>query len=246
MTIRQLFRKVFQETLTEQGFKYKNNYFYRLNGEMIQGVTVHIATGGGGYSIRLACYPYWMHNAINVSDRIRDLKKPYWVEQCEPSVGVICALLDDEQESVRLMKGELDYFADRSLPYLNRIKDKESMVQVIRENKWFAWKVDWNLLLYICYENRSFDFIDEYFEIFKKRHLKPQTILWLNEGRETEMTDQELHEYCVRRFHNEYPALFKFVDNNDLDSKLAPHKAAHEEIADMFRQELKVEVTHLE
>ena len=112
MTIRQLFRKVFQETLTEQGFKYKNNYFYRLNGEMIQGVTVHIATGGGGYSIRLACYPYWMHNAINVSDRIRNLKKPYWVEQCEPSVGVICAHLDDETESVRLMKGELDYFAD--------------------------------------------------------------------------------------------------------------------------------------
>ena len=98
MTIRQLFREVFRETLAEHGFGYKYNYFYRLNGEMLQGVTVHIATGGGGYSIRLACYPYWMHNTINLSDRIRDLKKPYWVEHCEPSVGVICAHLDDETE----------------------------------------------------------------------------------------------------------------------------------------------------
>ena len=246
MTIRQLFREVFRETLAEHGFGYKYNYFYRLNGEMLQGVTVHIATGGGGYSIRLACYPYWMHNTINLSDRIRDLKKPYWVEHCEPSVGVICAHLDDETESVRLMKGELDYFINRSLPYLNRIKDKESMVQVIRENKWFEWKVEEDILLYICYDNRSFDFIDEYFEIFKKGHLTPQTLFWLNQNRETEMTDQELHEYCIRRFQNEYRGLLRLIDNNDLDSKLAPHKANCDETRELLRQVLKIDLSHLE
>lgn len=244
MTIRQLFREVFRETLAEHGFGYKYNYFYRLNGEMLQGVTV-VPLSGGGYFLRVACYPYWMHDLINKTKLKNTFKKPYWAEQFDVENGELSFFSQESSGNCVMMERQLQGFVANVLPALDAICDVQSMSKAIMNESVVNW-VDSKLLLYVCNGNGSFDFAKEYLAIQKKKFFSPENVRKLSWGQPNEITSEELHTRWQDFVSYHMSLLFESMENDDLEYVLAPYKANREAMKERLRKELKIDVSHSE
>lgn len=243
MTIRQLFREVFRETLAEHGFGYKYNYFYRLNGEMLQGVTV-VPSYGGGYFLRVACYPYWMHDFINDANIRNTFKKPYWVEQFDVKSGEMTFFLQDSPDNCPMMERLLQNFLKNVLPAMDAICDVQSMGEAIIDGG-VVERVDSKLLLYVCNGKGSFDFAKEYFTIREREFFSPEHIRLLSSLQQKELTAEEM-QVKWRGQLKFFTPLIECIEKNDLDSVLAPYKDNREAMKERLRKELKIDFSHLE
>lgn len=59
MTTKQLFIDVFRDELEEQGFVYGKKFFYRMKGNILQGIGVDPI--GPQYNVRYIAVPYWCY-----------------------------------------------------------------------------------------------------------------------------------------------------------------------------------------
>ena len=74
MKLNKCFTTVFDSTLKSHGFKRKGVLYYRINGEVLQGITVKMTNP---YSICCAFLPYWMY------DILWDFHRGFPIDKCE-------------------------------------------------------------------------------------------------------------------------------------------------------------------
>lgn len=85
MGLYQLFKDVFYETMTAHGFVHQRNAFLRINGDVLQAVTVKPITS---YEFTCAVFPIFAAEDLSCYFRRGELgSKPYWAEMNSLSFG---------------------------------------------------------------------------------------------------------------------------------------------------------------
>lgn len=138
MKMSKLFVTVFNDELISRGFKRKGTLFYRMNGEMLQGV--HI-TPINPYSINCCSFPYWLFNDFSGACTNVALVKGYWTEGQGFEIDVPgTAYYREENETLNLdyMTACFEVAKRYALPMLDKLTDIPSYMQNINYN----WKTD--------------------------------------------------------------------------------------------------------
>ena len=78
MKLNKCFTTVFDSALKERGFKRKGVLYYRINGEILQGITIKLINP---YHICVGYIPYWMYDIARHFSRGCPLERNYWAEE---------------------------------------------------------------------------------------------------------------------------------------------------------------------
>ena len=130
MTSTTLFSKVFGEELISRGFKRKAKLYYRLHGDILQGIVIKPINP---YSLHFAAYPYWMDHLLS------DYAKGYWAESgihISPDVFAYYRP-ENEQYNTDYMNVCFELAKMHVLPVLDEIKDLNSFIENLVPN----WQV---------------------------------------------------------------------------------------------------------
>lgn len=94
MTLFKIFTSTFDEEMKSRGFKRKGWLYYRLRGEILQGVTLKTINP---YTLHFHCQPYWREEIIIDSTR---MDQRYWAEHGSEIIPDIYAYF--RRENVQL------------------------------------------------------------------------------------------------------------------------------------------------
>ncbi len=123
MKMSKLFTTIFDEELKSRGFKRKAKLYYRLNGDILQGVVIKAINP---YSIHFYSAPYWMEN---IQVELFPLYKGYWAEN-GVSISPWCAYYREENEqfNIDIMNICFTLAKNYVLPFLDQINDLDSYI----------------------------------------------------------------------------------------------------------------------
>jgi len=127
-TISKLFVSAFEEELKQRGFRRKGSVYYRLHGEILQGVKVYL----NPYEICFAAIPYWILPDDYCGTA--PLVKGYWIENnisLNPSAMVGYYRKNDEKEVERnrlVMLHCLELAKQHILPKMDEAVDVQSYI----------------------------------------------------------------------------------------------------------------------
>lgn len=149
MKMTKLFTTVFDEELISRGFKRKAKLYYRLNGDILQGVIIKTINP---YTIHFYSAPYWMEN---IQAKLSPLHKGYWAEHgwcISPGGGAyyreenenlnldymsICLALAKEYIFPILDKmNNIDSYIENCVPNWTTMRNEVSRNDVIVVNPW--------------------------------------------------------------------------------------------------------------
>lgn len=130
MKLSQCFIQTFQNILLNYGFKRKGVLFYRIHGDILQGIKLKQTNP---YSIMIMYYPYWMHQLIYPDEFYSDLKKGYWAERGEYINGQYYSQ-DDPDQNQKNMTMCLETVCNEVLPVLERVTNTKSYLQATLES----------------------------------------------------------------------------------------------------------------
>ena len=124
MKMTKLYTTVFDEELKSRGFKRKARLFYRLNGEILQGVVIKPINP---YSIHFYFAPYWMEN---FEENWFPLNKGYWAEN-GPQISPSYAYYREENEQFNIDHMNICFKLAQNhiLPILERVNSFESYIE---------------------------------------------------------------------------------------------------------------------
>lgn len=129
MKLNKCFTTVFDAPLKERGFKKKGLLYYRMNGEILQGITVKLTNP---YDISFAYLPYWLFGT-DMETRRHSLEDHYWAEYHCVKGSYYKA--DDEETELKKMQGMLDIVLELVIPFLDGVYDLETYISVIYSAK---------------------------------------------------------------------------------------------------------------
>jgi len=137
MTLNKCFTTVFDPAMKELGFMRKGVLYYRMNGEILQGI---VCKTTNPFQVCYAYFPYW---AYGFRRERYDLKSGYWAEIGQCLMGGYCKKNDDE-ENLKKMQTCLQFVCDTIVPELNNISDTVQYLQQLElnEEKWFHKATD--------------------------------------------------------------------------------------------------------
>ncbi|MBQ7387207.1 MAG: hypothetical protein IJW03_03475 [Clostridia bacterium] len=130
MTMTKLYTTFFDEELKSRGFKRKAKLYYRLNGDMLQGVVLKAINP---YSIHFYSAPYWMEN---IQAELSPLYKGYWAEHgIEISPDTFSYYRAEKEEmNVEYMHTCFTLAKRHILPILDRMYDLNSYIENLTPN----------------------------------------------------------------------------------------------------------------
>ena len=125
MKMTKLFTTVFDEEMKSRGFKRKAKLYYRLNGDVLQGVIIKTINP---YTIHFYSSPYWMEN---IQAKSSSLNKGRWAESGWCLSPGIFAYYREEKEQLNMdyMNICLTLSKEHVLPVLDKIKDVDSYIE---------------------------------------------------------------------------------------------------------------------
>ena len=126
MTLFKIFTSTFDEEMMSRGFKRKGWLYYRLHGEILQGVTLKTTTP---YEINFYFVPYWMES---FSVDTGSLDKRYWAEN-----GVmICPSFSSryKKENVQLNQDFMSVCFDIAKKHVLPVMDKINCLDAYLEH----------------------------------------------------------------------------------------------------------------
>lgn len=127
MKMNQLFVQLFETPMKEQGFSRKGYLFYRLRGEILQGLVLKTTNP---YDIGYTFYPYWNHEAQANLPNL-PMNKGIWAEEnCVGNHYYYRAATTEENE--KAMRYSLHFVFQHVLPILDQVKDFESYLSLLR------------------------------------------------------------------------------------------------------------------
>ena len=126
MKMLKMFTTTFDPVLKEMGFKRKGRLYYRLVGEILQGVVLKTINP---YSIHFFAQPYWMELD---SEKWTSLAKGYWAESGAYKIGTDVYYKQEYEElNQYVMSFCLEVAEKYFLPFLDRIVDFDSLLESI-------------------------------------------------------------------------------------------------------------------
>ena len=131
-----LFTTIFDEELKSRGFKRKGKLYYKLNGNILQGVIIKTINP---YTIHFYAAPYWMENT---QIKLSALHKGYWAEQgwCISPGSESFYREENEQLNNDYMTACFSIAKKYILPVLDKICDLDSYIEYCVPN----WNFDYD------------------------------------------------------------------------------------------------------
>lgn len=122
MRLSSCFTTIFTQILMENGFKKKGILYYRMNGDILQGITIKLINP---YTVTFSYFPYWIYDFAEETKRY-SLGKSYWAE----INGVDGSYYRKENEDAELenMRKIGDLVQYKIIPFLDKIYDLESYI----------------------------------------------------------------------------------------------------------------------
>ena len=123
MTLHKIYTTFFDEEMKSRGFKRKGKLYYRLCGEILQGVVLKAINP---YTIHFFFTPYWMENIIMETNP--KLSKGYWAEQgLEVSPGSSSYFKPENVElNCDFMSACFDVAKKHILPVMDKVNSLEA------------------------------------------------------------------------------------------------------------------------
>ena len=130
MTMMKLFTTFFDEEMKSRGFKRKAKLYYRLNGDILQGVVLKAINP---YSIHFYSAPYWMEND---QERMFLFNKGYWAEHgiCISPDSFSYYRAENEEMNAEYMNTCFTLAKRHVLPIFDRIYDLNSYIENLTPN----------------------------------------------------------------------------------------------------------------
>ncbi len=122
--IDECFINIFDEEMTKCGFLRKGNVYYKLNGEILQGVSIK---SNISIHVYFSFYPYWMHFMVN-NEKFSSFASNKWTFKYPIMPGTMEAPGYCDSEAV--IRDQFEIFRQRVLPLLDIIHDNESFIRV--------------------------------------------------------------------------------------------------------------------
>lgn len=124
MKLNKCFTTVFDSTLKSHGFKRKGVLYYRINGEVLQGITVKMTNP---YSICCAFLPYWMYDILWDFHRGFPIDKCEWAEELNYLPGEYYR--QDDEKAIDYMQSLLAPVRDSLIPLLDKISSNDDYLR---------------------------------------------------------------------------------------------------------------------
>ena len=135
MNVKKLFSTVFNEEMQKRGFKLKGRVFYRMVGEMLQGVTIKPLKN---YSLHFISYPYWSYSWDACSAvESTGYAKGYWAEaglELSPCLSAYYREVNAEM-NLDYMNACLEIASEQILPIIDKIDSIDTFLSY-REYNW--------------------------------------------------------------------------------------------------------------
>ena len=130
MKMQTLFASVFNEEMKARGYKKKGKLYYRLNGDILQGVIIKTINP---YTIHFYAAPYWTKN---VQMEWSSITKGYWAEEgLEVSPGLDAYYREENEElNLAYMNACFEVAKTHILPVLDEICDLDSYFEHLVPN----------------------------------------------------------------------------------------------------------------
>lgn len=117
MTLNKCFTDIFSPTMKQAGFTKSGLLYYRMHGNMLQGVFLKTCNP---FQICFASIPYWMYNTMAYPD----IKKGWWTQEGGFMMGFYYTPQAPEQNQMQ-MQAVLDCFTHTILAHLDNMKTEQ-------------------------------------------------------------------------------------------------------------------------
>ena len=130
MKMNKLFIMLFDEELKSQGFKRKAKLYYRLNGDILQGVVIKTINP---YDIHFYSAPFWMDS---IPIYLNPLYKGYWLEDSMIISPDIDAYYREENEQFNMDYMNVCFLLAKKhiLPIMDKMHDLDSYLKYCTPN----------------------------------------------------------------------------------------------------------------
>lgn len=125
MKLNKSFTTVFDPALKEHGFKRKGVLYYRINGEILQGITIKLINP---YHICVGFIPYWMYNILWNFHRGSSIDKCGWAEDNSYLFGDYYR--QDDKSAPNKLNSYLDLVINKLIPLLDSISSIDDYLSV--------------------------------------------------------------------------------------------------------------------
>lgn len=131
MTLLRCYTDLLDSFMTKEGFLRKGRLYYRMNGDILQGVALKATNP---YSVCYTYFPYWTYSYRSPNYGKNELSKGFWAEIGEDVPGVYCKKeLTQADEAV--MQTIFQVFSSEIVPMLNSVCDLESYFRAVLKSQ---------------------------------------------------------------------------------------------------------------
>ena len=125
MKLNKCFSNAFSIPMKEAGFARKGILYYRLQGEIMQGVMLKTTNP---FTICINLYPWWTHTLQRLNTN--DLNRGDWTQRGLNIEGIYYKESNTEKNQ-EAMQGCLDLYLDHLLPKMDAIYDEDSYIEAM-------------------------------------------------------------------------------------------------------------------
>ena len=127
MKLNKCFTSVFDDALKAQGFKRKGMVYYRLHGEILQGITMKAMNP---FMICYTFFPWWLHRKVNKCGT-SDFKKNDWADRQMFFYTMHYHKEENYEETVEIMKEALNCVRNDLIPSLDGISTVDDYISAL-------------------------------------------------------------------------------------------------------------------
>ena len=252
MKIKELFLSFFQDELDKQGFIFKHNMFYRLNGNILQGVALDCLLNH--YYVRYTQFPYWCYRLLFKDEPV---KKRYWVIRGE------CKLSRDflpntPTEYENAMRNAFEIFVEHILPTMNNVFDEQSFLNAPR--RYFSQETakPYALMSISC-EDGNWNYAKQWLDLRLKEDeisvnkrlgrypQEPQDLFrgpplgWRGNSPETEEEiEEEVRAYFSGIFQQQYGKITDIIEQGSIDEIRLLYTSERDVMRKLLWDDLKI------
>ena len=196
LSLSKIYTSIFDEPLFALGFKRKGVLYYRLNGNVLQGVTL-VKTSP--YRVRFNMFPYWAYDVRTLGEpSVKSLCLGGWAEGALKDFEGIYFKREDPAHAIQNLTDILNSFLNIEMETMEYVKDEISYFSAFfGAKKWYS--IPQKVVLRIAYLQNDFSIAETYLNFRKQETL-------------SECYFKELNNYAYLYNMNHHPSFKKYAD----------------------------------
>ena len=254
MKAKDLFLHLSREELEKQGFAYRYNMFYRLNGTILQGIALDSLQYH--YYIRYTQFPYWCYRLIFKDTPV---KKRYWVisGECKLSREF---LPNTPTENENAMRSAFELFKEDILPTMNKTFNEQTFLNAPR--RYFSQETakPYALMSISC-EDGNWNYAKQWLDLRLKEDeisvnkrlgrypQEPQDLFrgpplgWRGNSPETEEEiEEEVRAYFSGFFQRQYGKITDIIEQGSIDEIRLLYTSERDVMRKLLWDDLKISI----